>query len=412
MRHSDGDQRGRRRRPTTSGTLVTMPSTPTSRARPCARGSSHVQVLTASPASWQRSIRSARRRSTSHGCSAAWPRVGRDRRSVVGAELQRQPRRAARSGRAAGSGRRWRGGSTRSASVRGRARRASPAPRRRRDRAGRSRLVVVVLDLDVDPAAPRTGVERLAERRHVAGSSCHGVSTMTRPSVTRASWWTTSTPSAVRRTSSSTPSAPSVGGHLERRDGVLRRQPRRAPVGDDARSPVGTVPLVIRTFRAVAFPCRSGRPSCPRLTPPPTAATIGRLEEDTGVDPCLKPRPGCRRLQLARPRAVPGHRSRAVLPGRHDGHGARADRAGQAGLLQCDGAGRVPGLRARPRTRTRASGAGCRRRSAGPSAASAPPGPAAATPSDTHVSFGPAGHAERVFGALDEHAPVTGRRAA
>ena len=82
------------------------------------------------------------------------------------------------------------------------------------------------LHLDVHEAVPRT---RRAPRRASASTgtaariSANGRSA-SRPSPSaRASWWTTSTPSAVRRTSSSTPSAPSSRARDEGVDGVLGR---------------------------------------------------------------------------------------------------------------------------------------------------------------------------------------------
>ena len=83
-------------------------------------------------------------------------------------------------------------------------------------------LVGPVLDLDVHHAVGRRrrGPRRAAAA--MAGSSLGaGASTMRRPSGRTASWCTTPAPSAVRRTSSSTPSAPHRDRAGEGRDGVL-----------------------------------------------------------------------------------------------------------------------------------------------------------------------------------------------
>ena len=159
-------------------------------------------------------------------------RAPRRRRRSSASTSERQPRRRHASDRAAGSGRRWPAGTTRSASARRRARRASAststATRSSRIEVGLAR---VVLDLDVDPQRRR---RRRAPRRASArtpAAPATASSTMTRPSLTRASWWTTRTPSAVRRTSSSTPSAPTIDGQLERRDRVLRAPAATRPGG-------------------------------------------------------------------------------------------------------------------------------------------------------------------------------------
>ena len=169
-------------------------------------GSSHVQVLTASPAACAR--RSARRRRSDPRVQRGVPGGrGAARRHVVDSSRRATP--CGCSAGRPGNGRRSRCGTTRSATA------SAAAPREHGahpvgERIGRVEVGIgrIVLDLDVD-AHPGAGVERRVETRDVSGSSRAGVSRIARPSARRASWCTTSRPSAVRRTSSSTPSAPS-----------------------------------------------------------------------------------------------------------------------------------------------------------------------------------------------------------
>ena len=195
---------------------------------------------------------------------AALDHVGRDHRlprvhrgvappgQLAGRVAARRPGSATPSaprGRRGGSGRPSPGGTTTAATAPDPARRGGRAPRRRAGRRGRSRaragefLISMLTHAPAQLSSPSPSVGTWS------GRSRQRVSAITRPSGSTASWWTTTTPSAVSRTSSSTPWAPSGHGQLERRGGVLRRQPRCAPVGDDVRH-AGTVPLVNSAFVA------------------------------------------------------------------------------------------------------------------------------------------------------------------
>ena len=112
-------------------------------------------------------------------------------------------------------------------------------------------LVGIVLDLDVDED-PGAGVERVGQRRDVIGQvgrdACRR---STRPSASRGSWCTTSRSSAVRRTSSSTPSAP-IATARPNAASVFSRSAREAP-----RWPM----IVVMAARVVS------RPTPPRRRP-------------------------------------------------------------------------------------------------------------------------------------------------
>ena len=183
---------------------------PAARARRSGRGRCTSSALTRSPASWQRSIMSAVTVG-SHGCTAVWPRRDAARPACR--------RRRSSVSHAVGTS-----GATQAAAVDGLQpeRRDQPppgaalgergrAPRRRRGRRGRSRArarsflisMLTHAPAHASSASPSVGtcvgqVPPTASRRSPVRRAA------------RASWWTTSTPSAVRRTSSSTPSAPSA----------------------------------------------------------------------------------------------------------------------------------------------------------------------------------------------------------
>ena len=83
-----------------------------------------------------------------------------------------------------------------------------------------------------------------------------------------------------------------LDGQPERREGVLRAGLDAAAVGDDlcpAALPLVTEPVLSLGALAGSRSDRAEHTSAPHR----------RLEEDIGDDPCVKPRPGYCRLQLA-----------------------------------------------------------------------------------------------------------------
>ena len=362
---------------------------PSRRARATRAGSSHVQVLTAMPASWQRSI--------SVGVDASAPtdaaRRGRGRDHVV--DVVGAP--TATSATPCGIVRRERPAAVDGLEPERRDQPAAPArPRSARrgqhlvgDAIGRVEVGFgrVVLDLDVDPHARRTRrAPRRASARAPAGRpGC--VATITRPSARRASWWTTSAPSAVRRTSSSTPSAPMRPRRARTPRRCSPRSARDAPrwamtLGHRRHGyPLSSAQSVVLDFTSTApreQPSARRHGRCTRHVPSSTTTRPRRRRTSVSILASSLTL-GAADYTLARRRAVSRHRSRAVLPGRHDGHGARADRAGQAGVRRVRRAARSASTSPSTPTRTPASGAGCPRRSAASSAASGPPPAAAAS---------------------------------
>ena len=233
--HHVGDVRAQRRR---------CRPPPAPRSGP---GSLHVHPLTRIPTSWHRSIDVGRdhRLPRVHGGVAPPGQLARrvplDGRASATPSAPRGPR--------GGSGRPSPAGTTTAAT--------GPAPL---GEVGEHLdgqtvggvevgLVRRVLDLDVDPRAG-AAVEPLARAwgRGQAGPANGSRRSPGRPAAP-ASWWTTTTPSAVSRASSSIAVGPEGHGQLERRGRVLRRQPRRATMGDDVRH-AGTVPLVNSAFVA------------------------------------------------------------------------------------------------------------------------------------------------------------------
>ena len=196
-----------------------------------------VQVLTARPRAWARSTSSAVTASTK-GCTArnpaaaasSSPRPGSAAEAPQGARAPAaRPPPAPPAGWPAGRTRRSPGRSSRRSSI------ASAV-------GGGDHLGGVppgvgrrVLDLHVDRHAVADGQD-VGQQGHVAGSSATPSSGMTPTPGTSASWWTASAPSLVRRTSSSTPSAP------------RRRASAKASTVFSSEAALGTTPM-----------CKNGR---------------------------------------------------------------------------------------------------------------------------------------------------------
>ena len=193
-----------------------MASTPRSASQRMRSGSSQVQVLTARPASWATRDEVLVDERRGAGGRRTWPRSAArvDRAPSRVLDEPEQPGGGQARAPARAPGRRWAGGSTRRGRARRRARRAcrraaSTTPSATRSAGSKSLVVGPVLDLDVHDASGRAGVEGGGEVGHRRRAGRRpAVSTTARPSGSVASWWTASAPSAVRRTSSSTPSAP------------------------------------------------------------------------------------------------------------------------------------------------------------------------------------------------------------
>lgn len=114
--------------------------------------------------------------------------------------------------------------------------------------------------------------------------------------------------------------------------------------------------------------CRS-----PARLPQPPKHLAGSTDcDDSCVEPCL----GERRLHMAKPGNLSRHRSRSVLPHRHDRPRSGADRQGKGSLRGLSGQERLPRVRTRDESRLRHLG-WPRRRAAPqhPPAGSRPPAP-------------------------------------
>ena len=223
---------------------------------------------------------------------------------------------------------------------------------------------------------PGAGVERLAERQHVprqVGPLAR--STIARPSGRRASWCTTTAPSAVRRASSSMPAAPMRTAAGERLPGVLPLGARRAPVRDDVRHVRHANPCHRPTLDLTSRPQRLAQPRRGGTAAAPARDVVTRprprSQEEIRVDPCFEPRSGRRRLLVACARCcvgtpTPTCSSRSAPPGRRSSRstGPRPCAASAA-------CGRRASSSPSPPTRTPASGAAPPRRSAASCAGSA-----------------------------------------
>ena len=211
-----------------SGTSVMTASTPASREAARSRsGSFTVHTLTCEPAVVRRARRRRRRgprASTTSGWSGA---RGRASTAIASASSGSAPTTGTRS---AASGRAARTRSTVGEVERRHEHRRRPPGREELERAprpagrdgpgGRE-----VLDLDVDQA-PRAHVEHLAERRHLGEGGARPRPGSGRRAARRACrrrGGPRGAPSAVRWTSSSTPSAPSSTARANGRHGVLGR---------------------------------------------------------------------------------------------------------------------------------------------------------------------------------------------
>ena len=225
----------------TSGASVQRPSMLHDASSTKRAGSLQVQPLTSRPASWQRAMTSAVIVG-SHGWTAVCPRRTRSAgvsaptssvSQAVGTSGATRWQRSTVSRRKLDSSQRPGARSARWAST-------STATRSPGSKSGSYGAFLISMlthaPAHASSASPSVGT--------CSGRSRHGVSTITRPSGSTASWCTTTTPSTVRRASSSMPWAPSATAARNAVRRVLVCQARCAPVGDDLRHG-GTVPLVM-----------------------------------------------------------------------------------------------------------------------------------------------------------------------
>ena len=214
----------------TSGTSVIMPSTPRAASAAMRSGSSTVQVLTASPAAWAAHERLVDERVPRVDRAVPVPTPRRTTRRGVEARSK-----ASRPVGSSGARARTRSTVARSNDDTSTAR-ATPAPQELADHGAPRGLVgsrsgsrLLISTLTPRPAQASRAASSVGTR---PGSVGRGrVAAIARPSGSSASWWTARAPSAVRRTSSSTQSAPSSAPRPEGLDGVLGGSAAEAPGG-------------------------------------------------------------------------------------------------------------------------------------------------------------------------------------